>query len=51
MSSITLEQLVQDISKKLILAEMERVNDFLQLADNKLQVEEQLEQLGLYYEI
>ena len=39
------------VSKKLILAEMERVNDFLQLADNKLQVEEQLDQLGLYYEI
>ncbi len=41
----------QPASKKLISAEMERVNDFLLLADNKLQVEKQLEQLGLYYDI
>ncbi|WP_438863888.1 DEAD/DEAH box helicase family protein [Neptunicella sp.] len=41
----------QPASKKLIYAEMERVNDFLLLADNKLQVEKQLEQLGLYYDI
>ncbi|MGI2205013.1 helicase-related protein [Shewanella oncorhynchi] len=41
----------QPASKKLIAAEMERVNDFLLLADNKLQVEKQLEQLGLYYDI
>ncbi len=38
-------------SKKLITAELERINDFLHLADNKLQVENQLEQLGLYYEL
>lgn len=38
-------------SKKLISAEMERVNDFLLLADNKLQVENQLHQLGLYYDV
>lgn len=37
-------------SKKLIAAELERINDFLNLADNKLEVEKQLEQLGLYYE-
>ena len=37
-------------SKKLIAAELERINDFLHLADNKLEVEKQLEQLGLYYE-
>lgn len=41
----------QPMSKKLVSAEMERVNDFLLLADNKLQVEKQLEQLGLYYGI
>ncbi|MFY0657278.1 MAG: DEAD/DEAH box helicase family protein [Neptunomonas phycophila] len=41
----------QPVSKKLISAEMERVNDFLLLADNKLQVEKQLEKLGLYYDI
>lgn len=41
----------QPASKKLISAEMERVNDFLLLADNKLSVEKQLDQLGLYYDI
>lgn len=38
-------------AKKLISAEMERVNDFLLLADNKYEVEEQLNKLGLYYDI
>ncbi|MFC3202459.1 DEAD/DEAH box helicase family protein [Alteromonas oceani] len=41
----------QPASKKLISAEMERIGDFLLLADNKLEVENQLENLGLYYDI
>lgn len=41
----------QPASKRLIISEMERVNDFLLLADNKLEVEKQLDSIGLYYDI
>jgi superfamily II DNA or RNA helicase len=41
----------QSHSKKLIAAEMERINDFLLLADNKYEVECALDKLGLYHDI
>lgn len=41
----------QTHSKKLISAELERINDFLLLADNKFEVEGAIEKLGLYHDI
>lgn len=38
-------------SKKLIASELERIHDFLLLADNKLQVKTKLKEIGIAYDI